>query len=126
MRMRMEDERRQARDAIEKQQMRDLLSRQMQEKREREMAEKAHNDEQAFIWRRDKENYEEEERRLKNKIAAINQENCEFLKKQMNEKASRQMGKRMNREEFMLNKPLLKEINKKKKESNYEGQSNRD
>lgn len=81
MRMRMEDERRQARDAVEKQQMRDLLGRQMQEKRDREMAEKAHNDEQAFIWRRDKENYEEEERRLKNKIAAINQENCEFLKR---------------------------------------------
>jgi hypothetical protein len=36
MRMRMEDERRQKREALEKQQMRDLLARQMAEKRERE------------------------------------------------------------------------------------------
>lgn len=109
--MRMEDERRMLREANEKQQMRDLLSRQMQEKRDREAAEKAHNDEQAYIWRRDKENYEEEERRLKSKIATIAAENSDFLKKQMHEKASRQQAKRMNREEFMINKPLLKEIN---------------
>ena len=36
IRMRMEDERRQKREALEKQQMRDLLARQMAEKRERE------------------------------------------------------------------------------------------
>lgn len=83
----------------------------MAEKRDREAAEKAHNDEQAYIWKRDKANYEEEERRLKNKIASIATENSDFLKKQMNEKASRQQAKRMNREEFMINKPLLKEIN---------------
>ena len=88
----------------------------MQEKRDREAAEKAHSDEQANIWRRDKANYEEEERRLKNKIAQINAANCEFLKRQMDEKSSRQQGKRMNREELKLNKPLLKEIAQKKKE----------
>ena len=71
----------------------------------------------------DKENYEEEERRLRNKIAGINQENCDFLKRQMNEKASRQQAKRMNREEFMLNKPLLKEINQKRKGSQFDGGS---
>lgn len=38
----------------------------------------------------------------------------------MNEKASRQQAKRMNREEFMINKPLLKEINQKRKESQYD------
>ena len=61
----------------------------MSEKRQREAAEKALNDEQAVIWRRDKENYEEEERRLSRKIKEINGENAEFLQRQMYEKASR-------------------------------------
>jgi hypothetical protein len=123
MRMRMEDERRKQRDADDKARMRDLLARQMQEKKDREAAEKANNDEQARIWKRDKENYEEEERRLKNKIAAINAQNCEFLKRQMDEKASKSNAKRMNREEFRINKPLLAEINKKKK---YDAVSNQE
>ena len=123
MRMRMEDERRMQREAREKQQMRDLLNRQMEEKRLREAAEKALNDEQAVIWKMDKQNYEEEERRLRNKIAGINEENCQFLKRQMNEKASRGQAKRMNREEFMINKPLLKEINQKRKGSQTDGDS---
>lgn len=116
MRLRQEDERRRQRDLEDKAQMRDLLARQMQEKKDREAAEKANADDQARIWRRDKENYEEEERRLKSKIAAINAENCEFLKRQMDEKASRGQAKRMNKEEFRINKPLLAEINKKKKD----------
>lgn len=116
MRLRIEDERRAAREAAEKAQMRELLNRQMQEKKQREQAEKAHNDEQAMIWKRDKENYEEEERRLKRKIDAINADNCDFLKKQMDEKASRHNARRMNKEEFNFNRPLLREINQKKKD----------
>ena len=45
MRARLEDERRMERDRLEKQQMRDLLARQMTEKQRREAAEKALNDE---------------------------------------------------------------------------------
>lgn len=56
--------------------MRELLTRQMIEKQEREVKAKAHHDEQANIWARDKSNYEEEERRLKNKINNINKENA--------------------------------------------------
>lgn len=47
----------------------------MDEKRQREAAEKALNDEQAVIWKKDKENYELEEQRLQNKIKAINRDN---------------------------------------------------
>ena len=95
----------------------------MDEKRQREAAERALNDEQAVIWRKDKENYEEEERRLSRKIKEINGENATFLQRQMCEKASRQGAKKMNREEFNLNRPLLREINEKKKSSNYDGLS---
>ena len=61
MRARMADEQRMAREAAEKAEMRKLLAQQMDEKRQREAAEKALNDEQAVIWKKDKENYELEE-----------------------------------------------------------------
>jgi len=64
MRARLEDERRAERDRLQKEQMRLLLSRQMHEKRQREQYEKAENDEQAVIWKTDKDNYELEENRL--------------------------------------------------------------
>lgn len=69
MRARLEDERRQERERKEKEQMRMLLSKQMREKQDREALEKAHNDEQAVIWKTDKKNYELEEDRLAHKVA---------------------------------------------------------
>ena len=75
MRARLEDERRAERDRREKEQMRELLARQMAEKQQRERCEKALNDEQAVIWRTDKQNYELEEQRLSRKIQDINKEN---------------------------------------------------
>ena len=103
--------------------MRSLLARQMQEKQLRERQEKALNDEQAVIWATDKQNYELEEQRLARKINDINRENQTFLQRQMADKASRQNARRMNKEEFAYNKHLLKEINDKRKASNYESQS---
>lgn len=126
MRARMEDERRMERERKEKEEMRALLARQMAEKHHREKAEKALNDEQATIWRTDKDNYELEEQRLAKKINNINRENQQFLKRQMEDKASRQNQRKMNREEFAYNKHLLKEINDKRKASNYESQSRAD
>lgn len=124
MRARAEDEKRMERDRKEKDEMRLLLSKQMNEKRMREQAEKAHNDEQAIIWARDKANYEEEEFRLNRKIKQINAENSQFLQRQMQEKASRQQQRRMNKQEFALNKPLLKEINNKRGDGNDAASSN--
>ena len=64
MRARIADEKRAEREMHEKAEMRKLLAQQMDEKRAREAAEKALNDEQAVIWAKDKENYELEEGRL--------------------------------------------------------------
>lgn len=44
----------------------------------------------------------------------------------MADKASRTNQRKMNREEFAYNKNLLKEINDKRKASNYESQSRAD
>jgi hypothetical protein len=48
------------------------------------------------------------------KINKINKENADFLKKQMEDKNAKTRPK-MNKQEFLLNKPLLKEINNKKR-----------
>lgn len=85
--------------------------------------EKALNDEQAMIWKTDKENYELEEQRLQKKIADINRQNMGFLQQQMEAKAARANARRMNKQEYAYNKHLLREINDKRKESNYESQS---
>lgn len=64
-----------------------------------------------------------EEERLRSKINSINKQNQDFLRRQMDEKASRGKMRRMNKEEFAYNKHLLKEINDKRKASNYDSQS---
>jgi len=110
LRLREEDRRRIERERIEKAEMSALLTRQMQEKNVRERHAKAHNDEQAVLWARDKQNYENEENRLNSKIKQINVENASFLKQQVHEKESKNAQKKMNRQEFQLNKPLLREI----------------
>jgi len=61
--------------------MRQLLARQMAEKNQREAQEKALNDEQAVIWKTDKQNYELEEERLAKKINEINRQNQTFLQR---------------------------------------------
>lgn len=95
--------------------MKNDLFKLMDSKKHKESLEKALIDEQAEIWKIDKQNYEEEERRLNEKIKKINHDNVEFLRKQMEEKQRKEKTK-MNRQEFLLNKPILREINQKKKE----------
>lgn len=92
----------------------------MEEKKRREVSEKALNDEQANMWTQDFKNYSEEERRLHDKINKINRDNQEFLRRQMDEKMAKVGVKtKMNKQEFLLNKPLLKEINDKKRTTGY-------
>ena len=97
LRLREEDRQRIARERQEKEDMRALLNRQMQEKKSREQQAKAHNNEQAVLWNRDKNNYEQEENRLQQKIKQINVENANFLKQQVHEKESKHAQKKMNR-----------------------------
>ena len=99
----------------EQQRMRDYLAKQMDEKRRREVTEKSLNDEQAVMWQHDFKNYSEEERRLHDKVNKINRDNQEFLRRQMDEKHGKTVKTKMNKQEFLLNKHLLKEINEKKR-----------
>lgn len=81
MRERMEDEKKYNRTKTEQQRMRDFLAKQMDEKKHRENLEKELNDEQAVMWKQDHRNYNEEERRLNDKVNKINKENADFLKR---------------------------------------------
>lgn len=117
MRERLEDEKRMKKLKDEQRRMREFLAKQMDEKKHRENMEKALNDEQAVMWKQDQRNYTEEERRLHDKINKINKENADFLKRQMDDKHSK--GIKMNKQEFLLNKQLLREINDKKKTTYY-------
>jgi len=94
----------------------------MEEKRRRENDEKSNIDMQARMWETDKQNYEEEERRLKNRIMKINLDNQNYLIKQMQDKDKNEKGTLgvMHTQDFLMNKPLLREINSKLKTSNYE------
>ena len=75
----------------------------MEEKKQKEAREKLFSDEQADMWRLEKEVYEEEERRLREKIREINRENSEFLLKQIQAKIAKEK-RAMNRQEWLLNK----------------------
>ncbi len=121
LRERMADEAKNNKHKTEQQRMRDYLAKQMEEKRLRELQEKALNDEQANMWSKDFKNYSEEERRLHSKIGQINKDNQEFLRKQMEEKQIKIGKAKMNKQEFLLNKPLLKEINDKLRTTQYAG-----
>ena len=100
--------------------MREFLNQQMAEKKQRENEEKANIDQQAMMWHQDKQNYDEEEKRLRDRIKAINKDNASYLLSQV---AAKSTGvSRMNGNEFALNRPLLREANQKLKVlSNYEG-----
>ena len=60
----------------------------MAEKKQREQDEKANIDIQAKMWDQDKKNYDEEERRLKERIKAINKDNASYLMQQVQAKNS--------------------------------------
>jgi len=121
MRDRMADIQRAEKKKHDQRAMKEFLFRQHEDKKRREAAEKALNDEQAVMWREDKVNYEEEERRLQEKIKNINLENASFLKGQAVQKHSK--GAKMNRQEYLLNKDILRNINNKNKSSSQMGDS---
>jgi len=101
----------------------------MAEKKDRENQERALNDQQAVMWKKDKELFETEEQRLQRKIKDINSQNANFLNRQVADKKMRAGHPGMNKNENQYNKGLLKMINNKRKvgdgNSNYEVESNK-
>lgn len=88
----------------------------MAEKKDREQQEKSLNDQQAVMWKKDKELFEAEEKRLQDKIKGINSQNADFLNRQVADKKMRVNHPGMNKNENQYNKGLLKMINNKRKD----------
>jgi len=122
MRQRQLEEKRMERQRQEQDKMRRFLAQQVAEKKQREHDEKSNIDVQASMWQTDKRNWEEEEKRLKSRIDKINRDNQEYLVKQMGLKDKE--NRKMHPQEFALNRPLLREINQKLKQSNYQDSQN--
>ena len=72
--------------------------------------EKDFNDEQAKMWRMDRELFEKQEAELNSKIKSINMENRKFLESQIGEKRQAKRG-RMDLNEHLMNKKLLRDVN---------------
>lgn len=98
----------------DQQKLRDDLARQVAEKKRRENMEKEFNDEQAKMWQLDRQNYEQQENLLNGKIQEKNRENRAFLESQMAERNAAKAS-RMNYNEHLLNKALLRDINYQRK-----------
>ena len=123
-RQRQLEERRANRQKEEKERMRQFLARQVQEKKARETDDKDNIAQQAQMWNLDKENYDQEEKRLRERINKINHDNASYLKQQMADKNKK--NSKMNRAEYAMNKPLLREANDKFKENSQYNPSNND
>lgn len=59
--------------------MRDFLAQQIKDKNQREQEDRDNINQQAKMWELDKQNWDDEERRLKNRINDINRSNQEYL-----------------------------------------------
>jgi hypothetical protein len=105
-----EDERRLLQLQKQKNEIRKILDKQVEEKNKRKVYEKKSQDEQADMWKKDAEEFYrlEEERKVREK--QLNLMHVEILKSQMNEKETKKKKIKMNPIEVQLNKNLLKKI----------------
>ena len=98
-----------------KKKMCDELAKQVEEKKKRSEFENKMNKDQAGMWKKDVEDYFEEEKKVSDKIKSINREHQSILVQQIEENKRRAMADKMNINEFLLNKKLLEQISEKKK-----------
>ena len=81
MRQRQLEEKRAKRAKEEQERMRAFLADQVRDKQNREKADKENINQQAQMWSLDKQNWELEEKRLKERINKIQMDNAAFLQR---------------------------------------------
>eukprot|EP01022_Parablepharisma_sp_SALTPOND_P012938 TRINITY_DN1683_c0_g1_i1.p2 TRINITY_DN1683_c0_g1~~TRINITY_DN1683_c0_g1_i1.p2 ORF type:complete len:518 (-),score=129.22 TRINITY_DN1683_c0_g1_i1:3209-4762(-) len=94
--------------------MRQQLDQQMNEKKDRASMEKEDSKRQAEVWKKELVLFHEEEKIVKQKVASVNKGHAEFLKRQMEESKKGKKGV-MNREEYLMNKRIIEEAERKSK-----------
>jgi hypothetical protein len=104
-----EDDRRAAQLSRQKQEIRKILDKQVEEKNKRKVNEKRNLDEQADMWKKDADEFFKLEEERKQREKELNLMHVEILKSQMQEKEAKKK-KHMSNNEARINKGLLKKI----------------
>ena len=93
--------------------MKEFLDKQVGEKNQRKQFETDLSNKQADFWKYDTNNFFETEKKKNEFIRDLNKKHAEILKAQMNEgnkKNKKKVGGKMNIEELLQNKQVLKEL----------------
>ena len=69
--------------------MKATLAKQEEEKKKRQLDDKDHFNEQAVMWKKERDLWQEEDDRIQKKIKDINRETQNFLKQQVAEKSKK-------------------------------------
>ena len=85
--------------------VRDVLEAQMKQREVRKRIDRDMMEEQAELWRRDREKFQQEEESAKKSLEKELKMNKDFLQRQIEMKEKGQAG--MTRQEFLINKRLL-------------------
>ena len=104
-----EEKRRFVRGQEQKREMRDFLDKQKHEKDLRRQEEEEFNRKQADLWKKDTNDYNNQEKLKMDTIRDINKRNADFLKQQI-ELERKKKGRKMDVQEALLNKEKLKRI----------------
>ena len=102
----IDDEKREKRLRGMKLEMKAQLDQQIQEKKNRAVMEKNENRKIAEVWKQDKQDYDNQEKKAKEKTEMVNKDYANYLKMQMDENRKNKKNV-MNREEYLMNKQLL-------------------
>lgn len=99
--------------------MKEFLARQVKDKAKMEAIDKEVIDEQAKLWKEDREKFEKDQAEFNRKAKELTKKNKELLEKQMHEHKNPPKG--MDDIEYTINKGYLKGIRSKKNEILNEG-----
>ena len=114
LKLRKDEERKSRQKKRARDAMCETLAKQQVEKHAKLAEDKKDLNQQADMWKKDRDVWAQEDARLREKISKINKDTMTFLKKQVAEKEQKK-SKRMDVQERALNKALMKEIKSKKK-----------
>ena len=103
-----DEERRKQEQEVQKQKMRDYLAKQVEEKRQKEIAEKEIDYKQAKVWQEDTRNFNENQKKKADYMKDIHRQHEDVLKAQMQDKEAKKNRKKMNTLELLYNKALMK------------------
>lgn len=97
----------------QKKEMKEFLDKQVDERNQKKQFESNLSNKQADFWKMDTNNFFENERKKAEFIKDLNKKHASILKQQMeesNRKNKKKVGGKMNVDELLQNKQILKEI----------------